>query len=224
MPEILLPIFPLPNVVFFPKIILPLHIFEPRYKQMVRDVLQNDRTLGMILLQEGWQTDYFGSPTVHKIGCMGRIETYEKLPEGRFNILLNGLRRFEILRFIQDKPYRLAAVKVLDELPFVLENHQISRAREDLMEKFLNYLQHVLGMELNDEKFDRSASLETVVNQVAAVLDIPVKTKQELLETPSMDSRLQQVCNILDQGLDHAEKLGRVVRQMRFVPENPEMN
>ena len=224
MSETLLPIFPLPNVVFFPRIILPLHIFEPRYKHMVREVLQNERSLGMVLLQQGWQNDYLGAPLVHKIGCMGRIETYEKLPEGRFNILLNGVRRFEILRFVQEKPYRLAVVKLLEETPFVLENHQQLRAREDLMEKFLTYLQHVLGMELNDDRFDRTASLETVVNQVAAVLDIPVQTKQELLEVSSMDQRLSQVRDILDRGLDHADKLGQVVQKMRFVPENPELN
>ncbi|NUO82742.1 LON peptidase substrate-binding domain-containing protein [candidate division KSB1 bacterium] len=224
MPEITLPIFPLPNVVFFPKIILPLHVFEPRYKQMVREVLQKERNIGMILLQDGWQNNYFGSPSVHKIGCMGRIETYEKLPEGRFNILLNGVRRFEILRFVQDEPYRIAVVRLLEEAPFILENHQQLRAREDLMDKFMTYLQQVLGMELNDEKFDRSASLETIVNQVAAVLDIPVETKQELLELSSMDKRLTKVNDILARGLDHADKLGRIVRNMRFVPENPELN
>lgn len=224
MPETLLPIFPLPNVVFFPKIVLPLHIFEPRYKQMVREVLQSERSLGMVLLQTGWQSDYFGSPSVHKVGCMGRIETYEKLPEGRFNILLNGVRRFEIVRFVQERPYRLAAVRLLEEKPFVLENYQQQRAREDLMEKFQTYLQHVLGMELNEDRFDRTASLETVVNQVAAVLDIPVQTKQELLEVSSMDKRLSQVRTILDQGLSHADKLGQVVRKMRFIPETPELN
>ena len=224
MPDVLLPIFPLPNVVFFPKIILPLHVFEPRYKHMVRDVLQNERSIGLILLQEGWQADYFGAPSVHRIGCMGRIENYEKLPEGRFNILLHGLRRFELVRFVQEQPYRLAAVRLLEEKPFILENQQQLRAREDLMEKFLTYLQQVLGMELNDEKFDRSAPLETIVNQVAAVLDIPVQTKQQLLELSSMDKRLNQVRDILDKGLSHADKLGRVVRQMRFVPENPELN
>ena len=224
MPETLLPIFPLPNVVFFPKIVLPLHIFEPRYKHMVREVLQSERSLGLVLLQAGWQSDYFGSPSVHKIGCMGKIETYEKLPEGRFNILLNGVRRFEIVRFVQERPYRLAAVRLLEEKPFLLENYQQQRAREDLMEKFQTYLQHVLGMELNDDRFDRSASLETVVNQVAAVLDISVQTKQELLEVSSMDKRLSQVRAILDQGLNHADKLGQVVRKMRFIPETPELN
>lgn len=224
MPETLLPIFPLPNVVFFPRIILPLHIFEPRYKQMVREVLQNEGSLGVVLLQSGWQKDYFGTPSVHKIGCMGRIENYEKLPEGRFNILLNGMRRFEIVRFVQERPYRLAAVRLLEEKPFILENHQQQRARDELMERFQTYLQHVLGMELNAERFDRSASLETVVNQVAAVLDIPVETKQELLEVSSMDKRLSQVRDILSQGLHHADKLGQIVRQMRFIPENPELN
>ncbi len=224
MSEILLPIFPLPNVVFFPKIFLPLHIFEPRYKQMIEEALQRERQIGMILLREGWQTDYFGSPPVHRIGCMGKIETYEKLPQGRFNILLHGLHRFEILKFLKEKPYRLAEVKLLDDSPFPLEQDDQLKVRDALLEKFVVYLTEVLGMELQEDRLDRAAPLETVVNQVAAVLDIPVQKKQTLLEIMAMETRLAEVKGIVENSLRYAEKLRGVVQRMRFAPENPEVN
>ena len=224
MSEILLPIFPLPNVVFFPKIFLPLHIFEPRYKLMIEEALETERNIGMILLREGWQSDYFGTPPVHRVGCMGKIETYEKLPQGRYNILLHGLHRFEILGFVKDKPYRLAQVKLLSDAPFLLERHDQLKARDALLERFVTYLNDVLGMELQEDRLDRSAPLETVVNQVAAVLDIPVQEKQNLLEIKAMEGRLSEVKTIVENSLCYAEKLRGVVRLMRFAPENPEVN
>ena len=224
MPEIIVPIFPLPNVVFFPKMFLPLHVFEPRYKQMVRDRLEEDRRFGIILLQEGWQADYFGEPPVHNIGCLGEIETYERLPEGRFNILLRGIDRFELLRFVTEKPYRTAAVKLLGDLPFLLEQDQQIRARDTLLEKCLQYFKNVLGVEIEEDRLDREASLETVVNQVASILDIPAKQKQTLLEAPKLAQRLELVNNIVDGSLQHANKLRRVVKKMKFTPEQPELN
>jgi hypothetical protein len=98
------------------------------------------------------------------------------------------------------------------------------RAREALLERFMTYFQHVLGMDLNEEKLDRSASLEAVVNQVAAVLDIPVQQKQALLETVAMEKRLAKVQGILDNALNYAEKLRQVVRLMRYEPSDPELN
>ncbi len=224
MPEILLPIFPLPNVVFFPKIFLPLHIFEPRYKQMIEDVLQGEGQIGMVLLQEGWQTDYFGSPPVHRIGCIGKIETHEKLPQGRCNVLLHGRHRFEVVDFVKEKPYRLAQVRLLEDSPFLLEPHDQLKARDALLEKFVTYLTDVLGMELQEDRLDRAAPLATVVNQVAAVLDIPLQQKQGLLEIMTMENRLTEVKNIVENSLSYAGKLRRVVQRMRFAPENPEVN
>src|SRR5918998_3396267 len=92
-----LPIFPLPNVVLFPNVFLPLHIFEPRYRQMVTDTLAGERMIGMVLLQPGYESDYEGTPAVYDIGCAGLITHVERLNDGRFNIVLRGLERFRIL-------------------------------------------------------------------------------------------------------------------------------
>ena len=97
MRELRLPIFPLPEVVFFPETILPLHVFEPRYREMVADCLAGDRWLAVVMLRPGWDKDYEGRPPVHDVAGAGEILQAEALADGRFNILLDGRARFRIL-------------------------------------------------------------------------------------------------------------------------------
>src|SRR5439155_26348930 len=94
----LLPLFPLPNVVLFPNVFLPLHVFEARYRDMVADAVAGDRMIGMVLLKPGWQQDYEGRPPVYPIGCSGVMTHVKRLPNGRYNIVLRGVERFRILR------------------------------------------------------------------------------------------------------------------------------
>jgi uncharacterized protein len=114
-----LPLFPLPNVVLFPGVSLPLHIFEPRYRAMVADALESDREIGMVLLKPGHEAEYEGRPPVFPIGCSGLITHAEALPDGRFNIVLQGVERFRVTG--EDHPsraYRIGLVERLaDPLP-----------------------------------------------------------------------------------------------------------
>ena len=82
----LLPLFPLPNVVLFPRMPLALHVFEPRYRAMVSDALESHRAIGMVLLKPGWEADYEGRPPVYPVGCAGLIERCEKLADGRYDV------------------------------------------------------------------------------------------------------------------------------------------
>src|ERR1700741_2500528 len=91
-----IPIFPLPNVVLFPNVFLPLHIFEDRYRAMVGDALDEDRIIGMVLLRPGWESPYEGRPAVYPVGCAGLITHAERLPDGRYNIVLQGIEKFRI--------------------------------------------------------------------------------------------------------------------------------
>ena len=88
-----IPLFPLPNLVFFPKTYLPLHVFEPRYRQMVADAAAGGQCIGMALLKEGWEEQYDGNPPIFSIGCVGRLASVQALPDGRSNILLQGLEQ-----------------------------------------------------------------------------------------------------------------------------------
>ena len=105
----IIPIFPLPNVVLFPSVFLPLHIFEPRYRQMLTDALHGDRIIGMVLAKED-QARSVGPEAVYSIGCAGLISHAETLPDGRSNIVLRGLERFRIDSEQEDRQYRRAHV------------------------------------------------------------------------------------------------------------------
>src|SRR5215217_3459269 len=107
----LLPLFPLPHVVLFPNVFLPLHIFEPRYVEMVADALAGDRIIGMVLLRPGWESEYEGRPPVYAVGCAGLITFSEHHADGRYNIVLRGLEKFSIAAEDQSKNYRLARVE-----------------------------------------------------------------------------------------------------------------
>ena len=97
MRELLVPIFPLPEVVFFPETVLPLHVFEPRYRQMAADCLAADGWMGVVMLRAGWEKDYQGRPPVQTIAGVGEIIQAEMLADGRYNILLHGRSRIRIL-------------------------------------------------------------------------------------------------------------------------------
>src|SRR3954468_17761734 len=109
----LLPLFPLPNVVLFPNVFLPLHIFEPRYREMMADALASDRMIGMVLLRPGWELDYEGRPPIYSVGCSGVLTHSEQLPDGRYNLVLRGIERFRIVEEDHTLSYRRAVVEPL---------------------------------------------------------------------------------------------------------------
>lgn len=110
------PLFPLPNVVLLPQAILPLHIFEERYKQMTADVLNGDhRLIAMALLRPGWEKDYYQAPPIEPAVCVGRILSHERLADGRYNFLLQGVTRARVVRESQMHPYRIAELTPIVE-------------------------------------------------------------------------------------------------------------
>src|ERR1043165_4897580 len=111
-------IFALPNVVLFPRAVLPLHIFEERYKAMTADALAGDRRIAMALLKPGWEKSYYGRPPIEPVVCVGEILTSEKPPDGKYNFLLQGTSRARIIRETpSEKPYRLAELSPLEQVP-----------------------------------------------------------------------------------------------------------
>jgi Lon protease-like protein len=109
-------LFPLPNVVLFPHVVQPLHIFEPRYRQMTADALADDRLIAPVLLAPGWEADYEGRPAVHSMTCVGRIVAEQRLQDGRYNLLLRGLSRARVVQEVPaDKLYRCARVELQPE-------------------------------------------------------------------------------------------------------------
>src|SRR5690606_9178463 len=109
-------LFPLPNVVMFPHVILPLHIFEPRYVALLEESLATDRLIAMSLLMPGWESQAEGKPKLAPMSCLGKIISHTSLPDGRHNIMLAGLKRAAIGKELKaTKPFRRAKVELLED-------------------------------------------------------------------------------------------------------------
>lgn len=215
-----IPIFPLPNVVFFPKTLLPLHIFEPRYREMVADSLNSSKRIAMVLLKKGWEQDYFGNPDVHEIGCVGEIQYSEKLDDGRLNIMLYGLSRVKILKSVREKPYRIAQVKYLKDNNFDHDEFNVNNESENFVSLVQRYLSEIGVENWEDLLKLHSHSLESIMNQVASILDITTLEKQYLLRMGSLETRYEQLTKIIQDKL----KALQIAKIVKSVPVDPRWN
>jgi Lon protease-like protein len=189
-----IPIFPLPNVVLFPNVFLPLHIFEPRYRAMVSEALEEDRIIGMVLLRSGWEGDYEGRPPVYPVGCAGLITHAERLSDGRFNIVLRGLEKFRIQGEDHSRSYRIARVDSIDEPGGACDKEAIRQARRRL-EALLVPQPEGRGV---DPKVPPSMPDEDLVNALAQYLELEPVEKQALLERDGLLARCQSLIELLE--------------------------
>jgi hypothetical protein len=190
----LLPLFPLPNVVLFPNVFLPLHIFEPRYREMVADALASDRMIGMVLLRPGWERDYEGRPPIYSIGCSGVLTHNERLPDGRYNLVLRGIERFRILEEDHGRSYRRATIEPLREEPLDAADRAAILRQRARLESMLVPSQSSAG----DPRMPASMSDEDLINALAQYLDLEPLEKQALLEKPSLRSRAESLVELLE--------------------------
>lgn len=184
-----IPIFPLDDVVLFPNMLRPLHIFEPRYRAMVADALEGDRIIGMVLLQPGYEADYQGRPLVYPIGCAGVITEVQQLPDGRYNIVLRGLVKFRISSEDQSRSYRLAQVEALSEVLNNSERQALSEQRQRL---------EALLVSIAPSSPPPALSDEDLVNGLSQFLDFSSLERQELLEQEGTLSRSQTLIDLLE--------------------------
>jgi uncharacterized protein len=193
-------VFPLPNVVFFPHTNLPLHIFEPRYCEMVKETVKNRQMIGMFLLQPGWQDDYYGNPPIFSIGCAGELTFVEDLPEGKFNIILRGLNRVRALETVQEIPYRKVRVHILPD-KVLAEEKEVKAIKKSLLKNFTIFARHVQNLDVS--VIDNSGLIETV-NLIASALPLDLDEKRRLLELDdaylravSIDEHLAEAVSVL---------------------------
>ena len=189
-----IPLFPLPNVVLFPNVFLPLHIFEPRYKAMVADALEGDRIIGMVLLRPGWEREYEGRPPVFPIGCAGLITHHERLPDGRYNIVLRGLQKFRIREEDASRSYRIAEVDTIHEPPAISQQEDL-RARRRRLESLL--VPQPSGRS-QDAKVPPSMPDEDLINALAQYMELEPLEKQALLEREGLLSRCDSLIELLE--------------------------
>jgi uncharacterized protein len=191
----LLPLFPLPNVVLFPNVFLPLHIFEPRYREMMSDVLQADRLIGMVLLRPGWEANYDGCPAVFSIGCSGVVTHVERLDDGRFNIVLRGMERFRIVEEDRSRGYRRAAVEALPERGLTPHDRDVVRSQRAKLESLLA---PAVGTAESDPRTTAAMSDEDLVNALAQYLGLEPLEKQALIEQDSLRCRAESLVELLE--------------------------
>lgn len=189
-----IPVFPLPSVVLFPNVFLPLHIFEARYRAMVSDALAGDRIIGMVLLQPGFEARYDETPPVFPIGCAGVITHSEALPDGRFNIVLRGIEKFRVMSEDTSLLYRRAAVEPLDER-LTDSDRSTLRDRRHRLEALLAVAIERTGAE---PRFPPSVPDEDLVNALAQYLDFEPLERQALLERNGILARCQGVIELLE--------------------------
>jgi Lon protease-like protein len=189
-----LPLFPLPNAVLFPGVYLPLHVFEPRYREMVRDALDDDRIIGMMLLKPGFEAEYEARPPIYSIGCAGLITHAEPLADGRFNIVLQGLERFRVLDEDHSRPYRVATIEPLDVLGTPADPMTVQGLRQRL-ETLIAPMIERAGAELSIPPAMGDADL---IHAIAQYLDFEPLEKQALLECHGLSARAAALIDLLE--------------------------
>jgi Lon protease-like protein len=190
-----IPIFPLPDVVLFPSTLLPLHVFEPRYRQMVEDALAGDRRIAMAVLRSGWESEYYGRPPVHPVAGAGEIVQHERLADGRFNILLRGTMRVGIVTELrEDKPYRIVRARpLLDRYPDGRPEALQERA-ERLKVFYLRLLSEVQkGHGEVAKLFGGVKDPGIIVDRIAGAAIADPDVRRQALELVEVDTRLQLV-------------------------------
>ena len=190
-----IPLFPLPNVVLFPNVFLPLHIFEARYRDMVTDALAADRIIGMVLLRPGWESDYEGRPAIYPVGCAGLITHAERLQDGRFNIVLQGMEKFKVLDEDDSRAYRLARVDSVNEQAANGDDKDEMRLARRRLEALL--VPQPKGRS-SDTKVPASMADEDLVNALAQYLELEPVEKQALLERDSLLARCRSLIELLE--------------------------
>ncbi|HEY3226882.1 MAG TPA: LON peptidase substrate-binding domain-containing protein [Planctomycetota bacterium] len=187
------PIFPLPTVVLFPHTVVPLHIYETRYRAMVEDALKGDRLIAMALLRPGWEKDYEGAPPVHDILGVGRILRDERIEDGRFNILLHGLARARIEELFPPAPYRRARIRILPE-PAETVSPRLERVRLGLLAVYSSVLNSGSAGPIQIEP---NLSLGTLCDRLAAILEVEVGQKQAVLEELEPSARAARTIELI---------------------------
>ena len=198
MPPLNLPIFPLPDVTFFPHTLLPLHVFEARYRAMVMDSLARDRRLAVVKLKPGFEASYAGKPAVHAVAGAGEIVSWERLATGRYNILVKGEWR---VRIESERPsdtlYRIVTARRLDDVARTTDvAAAIARIRE-ACGRLLRALDR--PSDLLDTALAEGQQPGAIADRIAAAVVPDANLRQELLETLDVTRRLDRLGLALDQ-------------------------
>lgn len=181
-------IFPLPGAILFPGMQLPLHIFEPRYRALVKDALARDRRIGMIQPQQAIE----GAP-LYTIGCLGRIDEVEALPDGRFNLLLEGIARFRVLRELDAAtPFRQIEAELIEEDPAPA----LSPVERAGFEREARRFAANQGFAVDWDAVTRLDD-QSLIDGTSQIVPFDIAAKQALLEAVSLSARCELLVQLM---------------------------
>ena len=217
-----IPLFPLPSTVFYPGTPLPLHIFEPRYRQMTADALEGERKIGMVLLKPDWEAAYFDRPEIFPMGCVGNIEKEIRHPDGKYNFTLVGLRRFRILREVDGKLYRCAEIDLLEEQNEQEIGEKPNVTRDGLIERYREFTSLIPKNNSLKEEPDWNLGnlLSQFVDRFAYRLDLSLEQKQTFLEEQNVLRRAEFLHDFLKMKID----LVRLSKIRNITPDSARWN
>jgi Lon protease-like protein len=187
-------LFPLPNLVLFPHVIQPLHVFEQRYRQMTADALEGDRLIAMALLRPGWEEDYEQSPPIHPVVCLGKIMEEESLLDGRYNLMLRGLSRASIEEEIPSgRLYRTAKVRLLEDVPVAsaVTDHLLRQQLDECLRAWFTGQPTALGQ--TRRLMASELGLGNLCDIFAFALPLEPALKQRLLEETDVERRVRRL-------------------------------
>ena len=215
-------LFPLPSTVFYPGTPLPLHIFEPRYRQMTADALEGERKIGMVLLKSDWEAAYFDRPEIFPMGCVGSIEKEIRHPDGKYNFTLVGLRRFRILREVDGKLYRCAEIDLLEEQNEQEIGEKPNVTRDGLIERYREFTSLIPKNNSLKEEPDWNLGnlLSQFVDRFAYRLDLSLEQKQTFLEEQDVLRRAEFLHDFLKMKID----LVRLSKIRNITPDSARWN
>ena len=195
------PVFPLPNAVLFPRVRMPLHIFELRYRTMVREALSQGRWIAMALLAPGWERDYHGSPQFLPLGCVGRIDRIEWMPNDCYNLQLVGECRVRFKTVVREFPYRACKVETVDEHPYPEDDPLVRIEKQALLEVCQQLARAGAPLAVPPVEGSDFASL---VNGICTFAELEPREKFALLEMDSVIERGRRVRAALEKRLRRA--------------------
>ncbi len=193
-------LFPLPNLVLFPHVVQPLHIFEPRYCEMLQAALATDSLIAMALLQAGWESSYMNVPPIAPTVCVGKVISHSPTDGGRHNILLVGLRRAKIVEELNtDTAYREAKIEISEDFyPTDGDDFRpgLTKRLQDLFSHFVP--EGLAAQESFKQLVGKQLPLGILTDTISYALNLPLTVKQQLLAEADVDVRCRLLIRCLE--------------------------
>ena len=211
-PVLEIPLFPLPSLAHFPGHVLPLHVFEPRYRALMRDALKGDARFAMAVFRPGWEPHYEERPPIFDVVTIGSITKYKKLPDGRYVLHLLGVTRARVEEEREGKPYRIGRVTLLEEAPLAA-SEEPKRRRE-----VVAALRGLCGDEV---RVPREASAIGLVDAATLGLPLCIERKMEIYSTCCHAERIASFVGAVRDVLARKDAMQQTIKNK---PEDPSLN